>query len=127
MIDTTAKEKIVTRIGPDQNLDRLEDRICYAYDATRKRRIPDAVAILGTVSNISEIMKIANEFKIPVLARGAGSGFTGGSIPVEGGIVIVMYPFNGILDIDTDNLQATAESGVLTWDLHQAVEALGLF
>jgi glycolate oxidase len=127
MIDTIAKDKIVTRIGPDQYLDRMEDRICYAYDATRKRRVPDAVAIPRTVSDISEILKIANEYKIPVLARGAGSGFTGGSIPIRGGIVIVMNHFNKILDIDTDNLQATVESGVVTWDLHQAVEALGLF
>lgn len=127
MIDDSAKEKMICVAGAGNFCDALEDRICYAYDATRRRSLPDAVVFPETVECISGLLKIANQFGIPVVPRGAGSGFTGGSIPVEGGVVLVMNHFNRILEIDTDNLQATVESGVVTSDLHQAVESAGLF
>jgi glycolate oxidase len=127
VIDDSAKEKMIRLLGAGNFSDTREDRTCYAYDATRRRSLPDAVVFPETVECISGLLGVANEFGIPVVPRGAGSGFTGGSIPVEGGIVLVMNHFNRILGIDTDNLQATVESGIVTWELHQAVESVGLF
>ena len=72
-------------------------------------------------------MKMANAEKIPVFPRGAGSGFTGGSLPVAGGIVLVTRRLDKILRIDEENLVAEVEPGVVTEQFQQAVEKVGLF
>jgi glycolate oxidase len=72
-------------------------------------------------------MKLANAEKLPVYPRGAGSGFTGGSLPVKGGIALVLTRLDRILRIDADNLVAEVEPGVVTHDFQKAVETVGLF
>jgi glycolate oxidase len=76
---------------------------------------------------ISLILKMANAEGIPVYPRGAASGFTGGSVPIHGGIALVLTRLNRILRIDEDNLIAEVEPGVVTAQLQEAVEARGLF
>jgi hypothetical protein len=73
------------------------------------------------------VLKLANEHRFPVVPRGAGTGFTGGTIPVEGGVVLVLTKMNKILKIDQENLLAIVEPGVITYDLQQEVEKIGLF
>ena len=103
------------------------DLICYSYDATQRKFPPDAVVHPASAEEISKILRLANAEKIPVCPRGAGSGFTGGSLPVKGGIVLVTDRLDRILKIDEDNLVAEVEPGVITEQFQLAVEKLGLF
>ncbi len=105
----------------------MEDRICYSYDAITKNHIPDAVVFPLNKDEISEILKLANSMQFPVTPRGRGTGTTGGSLPVKGGVVLVLTGLNRIIDIDMDNFTATVEPGVITGDIHKAVEEKGLF
>lgn len=88
---------------------------------------PEVVIRPKTVSQISEIMKLANAMRIPVTVRGAGTGLSGAALPVYGGIVISMERFNKILQIDERNLQATVEPGVINYVFQEEVKKLGLF
>lgn len=113
--------------GSNRCTNRIEDRLCYSYDAISGNHIPDAVIFPETTEEISEILKLANLETIPVTPRGNGTGTTGGSVPVNGGIVMVMTAFSRIRSIDTENFIAVVEPGVITADLHKAVEEKGLF
>ena len=88
---------------------------------------PEVVLKPKTVLQISEIMKLANTLKIPVTVRGAGTGLSGGALPIFGGIIISMERFNTILNIDERNLQATVEPGVINYTFQEEVKKVGLF
>ncbi len=104
-----------------------EDLICYSYDATGVRFIPEGVAFPATTEEVSRLLKLANKEDFPVIARGAGSGFTGGSVPVRGGLVLSTERMNRIIEIDCENQVATVEPGVVCGDLQAEVEKVGLF
>lgn len=104
-----------------------EDLHCYAYDTTSDMYYPDAVVFPQNVYDVSFVLKLANQYEFSVTPRGAGSGMTGGSLPVQKGVVLVMTKLNRILKIDKDNLTAMAEPGVVTGDFQRAVEKEGLF
>ena len=127
MIKISLRKELIRLLGQEGISDAMEERICYAYDATRETRLPDAVVFPETVMQISGIMKLANREKIPVVPRGAGSGFSGGSLPVSGGLVMAMKNFDRIVEIDSDNLQAVVEPAVVTSHLQAEVEKIGLF
>lgn len=102
--------------------------IAYSYDATRTRYEPDAVVFPRDENDISAILKYCNEHQVVITPRGAGSGFTGGALPANGGIILGMEKhMNHILDIDMENMVAVVQPGVINKDLQRAVEALGLF
>jgi len=103
------------------------DLICYSYDATQQQFLPDVVVHPADTEQISRILRLANAEKIPVFPRGAGSGFTGGSLPTRGGIVLTTERMDKILEIDQENLVAVVEPGVVTEQFQQAVEQVGLF
>lgn len=88
---------------------------------------PEVVLKPKSVEQISAVMKLANEFRIPVTARGSGTGLSGGALPIHGGIIISMEKFNNILSIDERNLQATVEPGVINYVFQEEVKKLGLF
>ena len=117
-------EKIV---GKENVLASKEDLICYGYDATNLEVMPDLVVFPGTVSEISRLLKLANEHRFPVVPRGMGTGFSGGSVPALGGVVLVMTRLNRIIEIDAENLIAVVEPGVITGDFQKEVEKLGLY
>lgn len=119
-----ALEKIV---GPENVSDHQADRITYSYDATGQQYLPDVVVHAETAEQVRRITALAYRQEVPILPRGAGSGFTGGSLPVKGGIVLVLTRMNRILSIDSDNLTAVVEPGVVTGDLQREAEKLGLF
>lgn len=119
-----ALEKIV---GPEHITDRDTDRQSYAYDATQIQAWPDGVVFPGTTEEIAAIMRLANTRPFPVVPRGAGSGMSGGSVPIQGGVVVVLLRMNRIRKIDVNNFLAVVEPGVITRDFQQAVEAEGLF
>ena len=104
-----------------------EDRICYSYDATGQTFLPDGVVFPGSVGEVSSILRLASKHSLPIVPRGAGSGFTGGSLPVKGGLVLSTERMTRILEVDRENLLCVVEPGVVTWDLQEEVEAMGLF
>ncbi len=128
MINPTVLQKISQITGKDNYLDSQEDRISYSYDGTPLlHSLPDAIVIPHTKEQISEILALANEEKFAVVPRGSGSGLSGGSIPVENSIVLLMSHWKKILEVDAENLTVLVEPGVITADIHAAVERLGLF
>jgi len=106
---------------------QTEDLICFSYDALNQKCLPEAVAFATSAGQVSELLRLANQHLFPVIPRGSGSGFTGGSVPVKGGLVLSLTRMNNIIAIDTDNLVAEVEPGVITAELQNAVEKLGLF
>jgi glycolate oxidase len=126
-MDKKIKDELNNIVGKENFLDSIEERICYSYDATNQKYLPDAIAFPGSTQEVSGILKIANRDKIPVIPRGAGTGFTGGSLPVQGGIILVMTRMNRIIEIDTDNLIAVVEPGVVTGKFQKEVAHYGLF
>jgi glycolate oxidase len=100
----------------------------YSYDATKNYHRPDVVIFPKNEDDISRILIYCNKHLIPVVARGAGSGFTGGALPINGGVVLAMEKYmNRILNIDKKNLMVTVQPGVINKKLQKAVESVGLF
>jgi glycolate oxidase len=100
----------------------------YSHDETVGLRAePEVVVRVISTAQVSEVFKLAQAERIPVTPRGAGYGLSGGAVPVQGGIVLSTEKMNRILEIDHQNLMVTVEPGVITGDLHRAVEAEGLF
>ena len=120
-------KKLTDIVGKEAVLTSDEDRICYSYDATRKSALPDVIVKPKNTEEISKIVKIANQEKIPVVPRGAGSGFVGGSIPIMGGIALILTDMNRLIELDEENMVAVVEPGMVTYNLQQEVEKRGLF
>jgi glycolate oxidase len=105
-----------------------ESLINYAHDETENLQfLPDIVIKPRTADEISQIMLICNEHKIPVTPRGAGTGLSGGALPHLGGVLLSMERMSSIIEIDERNLQVTTEPGVITEVLQNAVKEKGLF
>ncbi len=106
----------------DENLER------YSQDETEDFRYrPQAVALPDSTAQVQAILRFAHTHRIPVTPRGAGTGLSGGALPVAGGIVLSLERMNRIREIDRRNLVAVAEAGVVTADLQGAALAVGLF
>ena len=105
----------------------VEDLEPLSKDYTEDLRfMPDLAIKPTTVEQISEILKICSLNQIPVTTRGAGTGLSGAALPVTGGLVISTENLNKIIEIDTQNMQATVETGVINAHLKQAVSEFGL-
>lgn len=127
MITKNIADQIRRIVGAENVYDDRETRVCYSYDATNIKYLPDLIVFPRTPQEISAIIKLANEARFPVIPRGAGTGFTGGTIPIAGGVVLVLTKMNKILKIDPANLLAIVEPGVVTYELQKEVEKMGLF
>lgn len=114
-------------IGKKNVLHTLEDRICYSYDGSKQKYIPDIVVRPQSAQHVSDILRFAYELEIPVYPRGAGSGLTGGAVPVKGGIVLDFTQMNRIAEISPEDLTATVEPGVVTHTLQSEVAKHKLF
>jgi glycolate oxidase len=114
-------------VGPGHIFVDEESRRRYGIDALQIGHPADVVLLPGTTSEIAAIARTCNDHRVPLVVRGAGTGYTGGAVPVRGGAVVSMERLNQILDIDEENLLAVAQPSVVTRDLQDAVEARGLF
>ncbi len=121
------KRALKEAIGEHNVLDDEMDRMLYSYDATRLSFPPDVVVIPESEEDVKKVVKICYEEGVPITPRGAGSGYTGGAIPVKGGVLISFEKMDKILWIDEDNAVAKVQPGVITYRLQQAVEKRGLF
>jgi glycolate oxidase len=100
----------------------------YGHDETEDFLfLPDVVVKPANAEEISKILVLCNQFKVPVTPRGAGTGLSGGALPIHKGLVMAMERFNKIIHIDDQNLQATVEPGVVTQYFQETVAAQGLF
>ncbi len=120
-------KELTSIVGSDNIATAKQDMICYGYDATQMEFLPDAVVHPANAKEVSAVLKLANREGFPVFPRGAGSGFTGGALPKGGGVVLVTTRMNRILRIDTENLIAEVEPGLVTEQFQIAVEKLGFF
>src|SRR5688572_8183503 len=99
----------------------------YGVDALGIPHLPDIVVIPANAQEIAAVARLCNGHRVPLVVRGAGTGYTGGAVPTRGGVVLAMERLNRILEIDQVNLLAVVEPNVITADLQRAVEAVGLF
>ncbi len=127
MLTETVKNEIERIVGRGNASFSKEYALCYSYDATNNRFFPEGVVFPADAEEVSLILKMANSEGFCVVPRGAGSGFTGGSLPVEGGVVLSTERMNRIVEMDTENLMAVVEPGVVTGHLQEEAERLGLF
>jgi len=116
----------------EENVVAEEDRmIDYSHDEMPKDTAishrPDVVVKPGSTEEVSDIMKVANEGRIPVTPRGAGTGLSGGAVPVLGGIVLSLERMNRILEIDEENLMMVVQAGVSFMDVYEALQKTDLF
>src|SRR5882757_1908033 len=98
----------------------------YGADAVKEKFPPEAVVFPESTAQMVEILKLANEVNFPVTARGGGVGYTGGAVPIDGGIVIGTDRMKKIVEINVDDLYAICQPGLTTYELQQAVEKHGL-
>lgn len=99
----------------------------FGADALKRGHPPDAVVAPDGVDQVSAVVSCCAAHHLPIVPRGGGTGYTGGSVPSHGGVVISMHRMNRILEIDEENLVAVVEPNVVTGDLQAAVERVGLF
>ena len=131
MINDEARKKLQEAVGTENLLESDLDRFGYSYDSSSMPILPankpDAVVRPSTTEEIAKVMMIASEYEIPVTARGAASGRTGGSVPLKGGLALSLERLNKIIELDEENMMVTAEAGVRTIDLYDHCAAKGLF
>lgn len=114
-------------VGEDHVRTDAAARETYGADALKRGHPPDVVVTPDGVDEVAAIVRACAERGVPLVPRGAGTGYTGGAVPVRGGLVLSMERMNRILEIDEENLVAVVEPNVITGELQAAVERVGLF
>lgn len=128
VLDRSVKRELAAIVGSEYVLDDTEARLTHSYDATPMyQAMPDGVIFPGNAEEVRAAMKVLSRHRIPVVGRGSGSNLSAGTVPVEGGVVMVLTRMNHLLEIDEENLTATFQPGLITKSLHEAVEARNLF
>src|SRR3990170_4270495 len=112
MLTNAAIKELKKALGGENVSFSKEDVLCYSYDALATPYLPDCVVFPGSAIDVSSVLKAANRFGFPVVPRGGGSGFSGGSLPVEGGVVLSTERMGRIVEIDKKNFTAEVEPGV---------------
>jgi glycolate oxidase len=127
VIAPTLVDALVARLGAAHVKTDEDSRTVYGTDALKRGRPADVVVLPGTTDDVAAVVRICAERRIPIVPRGAGTGYTGGSVPTHGGVVLSLERMNRILEIDEANLLAIVQPNVVTGDLQDAVEKVGLF
>ena len=118
-------EQLRDIVGRENVISHPEDLLVYEYDGSNERSMPGAVVLPSSTRQVSEVLALAYREGVPVVGRGSGTGLSGGAITPPGGIQVVFTRMNRILDVDTENLTATVEPGVINLDLDIHVRKLG--
>jgi glycolate oxidase len=120
-------DKLRDLVGPKAVLQDPQDLSLYEYDGGVDKARPGIVVFPRTAEDVSAIINLANEYKVPMVGRGAGTGLSGGAIPREGGIMIAFARMNRILEIDLENERAVVQPGVVNLEVTIAVAASKYF
>ena len=126
MISEATTDALRAILGNDWYLDEPEDIATYSYDGFLPEFTPDAVLVPENAEQISQIMKIANEHKINIIPRGAGTNICGSSVAREGGVIMAFHRMNKILEIDRESMCAVVQPGVINGDLQKEVAKYNL-
>jgi glycolate oxidase len=126
-MDTKLIDRLAGVVGKANVLQTPEDLAVYSYDGTFAEGSPDVVVLPANTEQVSQVVMLAAEARVPIVPRGMGSGLAAGSIPMTGGIVLSLTRMNHILEIDTANATVRAEAGVVTAELQAEVEKQGFF
>ncbi|MBA3638235.1 MAG: FAD-binding protein [Acidobacteria bacterium] len=127
MLPPDLLDALVAIVGePNVRIDEAS-LVTYGTDALKRGHPAEAVVLPADTSQVAKVVAQCAEHRVPFVPRGAGTGYTGGAVPLHGGVVISLERMNRILEIDEANLLAVVEPNVITGDLQTAVEAVGLF
>ncbi|PFP29759.1 glycolate oxidase subunit GlcD [Bacillus sp. AFS073361] len=128
MLSKVVKDKLISIVSRENFDDAKTERLVYSYDSTPNlQAMPDAVVSPRNTKEVSEVVKVCNENKVPIVPRGSGTNLCGGTCPTEGGVVILFKHMNSIVDLDEENLTITVQPGVICLDVANAASAKGLF
>jgi glycolate oxidase len=128
MLDTTIIKHLEEIVGKGNVLTKKADLVTYSYDATADMpsQLPDVVVMPSTTAEVQKIVLLAKEKKLAIYPRGAGTNLSGGAIPLKKGIVLSFQKMDKILEVDSENLTATVQAGVVIQALNDAVAPYGL-
>jgi glycolate oxidase len=127
MIEKNVLRELRAALGPDKVFVDREYLLAYSYDALAQEHWPDAVVFPERDEDIAAALRICHRHRVPLVPRGAGVGYSGGALAVQGGIVLVFTRMNRILQLDAENFLTDVQPGVITADLQAAAEKEGLF
>lgn len=127
MLTPEIKTQLINIVGQDRYLDSKEDLDCFSYDSFFVEATPDAVIFPTSTMEVSEIMKIASKYTIPVTGRGAGTSVCGAPIPIKRGIVLCFTKMNKIIEVNTADRYIIVEPGVINIDVQKALRPFGFF
>lgn len=127
MTDSSLTTSLRQIVGDQWVLTTPEDLVCYGYDASWLMNQAGVVVLPRTAEEVSRVLKLAYANNVPVVARGAGTGMSGGSIPDQDSVVVALTRMNQVKEIDLVNLVAVVEPGVITGDLQARVEMHSLY
>jgi D-lactate dehydrogenase len=119
--------RLVAVVGDTDLYTDPADRWPYSYDNSRRQVQPDAVAVPTSHADVLQVVKLCNEFKIPLTTRGLGSSTTGSAVPVQGGLVLALERMNRILSVDGPNRALTIEAGATNSSAQEAAGKQGFF
>jgi glycolate oxidase len=126
-MDETVKKALMDIVGEENLTDSLIDLISDSYDASEHKHRPDVAVWPQNTEQVSAILKLANENKVPVTPRGAGTSLSGTTVPVQGGIVLDMLRMDKILEIRVEDRLVVVQPGVVYGDLEKALDLTGFF
>ena len=126
-MDAAAKQALIDIVGEKNYTESLIDMVSYSYDASEHHNRPSCGIWVETAEQVSEILKLANRERIPVIPRGAGTGLTGSAVPIEGGIVLDLNHMNKILKLRIEDRLVIVQPGVVYEDLERALAPHGFF
>jgi glycolate oxidase len=117
----------VRLLGPGKVLGTREDLIIYEYDGAVDTATPDAVVLPNDTADVAKLARFCHEHDVPIVPRGAGTGLSGGAIPVEGGVVVSFARMARILEMDVANRRAVVQPGLINLHLSTAAAPHGLY
>ncbi len=121
-------EELSAIVGSANVLTAIEDLIPYGFDGTAAlKQLPRAVVFAQTTEQVSQMLKWAGAHSIPVVTRGSGTGLSGGSVPLQGALVLCLVKMDRILEVDPANLCLLAEAGAISQAIADAADREGLF
>ena len=128
MVNTSsAISELKHLLGAQSVLDKTQDLVLYEFDGSIEKSAPDCVVFPTSTEDVVRIVKIAQKYSLPLVGRGAGTGLSGGTIPVDGGVMIAFARMNKILEIDLENEYAVVQPGVVNLDITTTVQSNGYY
>ncbi len=127
MISPEIKKLLTDIVGSDRYLDKKEELDCFSFDSFHVEAMPDAVMFPVTTEEVSRIMKIASQYRIPVTGRGSGTSVCGAPIAIKGGIILCFSKMNKIIEVNPADRYVIVQPGVINLDVQKALRPFGFF